>query len=73
MDLPIEVLIHNPTVGLKGTRGTLLSISEVGYYEVRCQLGSRIHRILLPVAQTALIAGEAEESPEATLDVEVER
>ena len=73
MDLPVEVLIHNPTVGLKGTRGTLLSVSEIGFFEVRCELGSRIHRILLPVGQTALIFAEADESPEATLDVEVER
>ena len=73
MDLPIEVLIHNPTLGLKGTRGTLLSVSEIGFFEVRCELGSRIHRILLPVEQTALIFAEADESPEAELDVEVER
>jgi hypothetical protein len=71
MDLPTEVLIHNATLGLKGTRGTLLAISELGYFEIRCQLGSRIHRILLPVSQTALIVGEAEEElAELTLDVE---
>lgn len=70
MDLPSEVLIHNPTLGLKGTRGTLLAISEIGYYEVRCELGSRIHRMLLPVAQTALIFGEAEEALEPGLEVE---
>ncbi len=70
MELPSEVLIHNPTMGLKGTQGTLLVISEMGYYEVRCTLGSRIHRILLPIQQTALIFGEAEEVPEAILDVE---
>lgn len=70
MDLPTEVLIHNTTLGLKGTRGTLLAISDFGFFEVRCQLGSRIHRILLPVGQTALIVSEAEEVTEATLEVE---
>lgn len=70
MDLPTEVLIHNSTLGLKGTRGTLLAISDLGFFEVRCELGSRIHRILLPVGQTALIVSEAEEVSEATLEVE---
>ena len=70
MELPNEVLIHSPILGLKGSRGTLLSISELGFFEVRCQLGSRIHRILLPVERTALIFGEAEEASEPGLEIE---
>lgn len=71
MELPTEVLIHNQILGLKGTRGTLLRVSEEGYYELNCRFGERLHRTLLPVAATVLISQQPEEA--AGPGVEIER
>ena len=72
MDLPAEVLIHNAVCGMKGTQGTLLRISADGYYEVNGHFGDNIHRILLPIQDTVLIARDAEEIFEPG-DDEIER
>jgi len=70
MELPAEVMVHNEMIGMKGSRGDLLAISEIGYYEVNCSFGDKIHRVLLPIAGTVLIARD----PENLIDrVEVER
>ncbi len=61
MDVPSEVLIHNPTLGMKGSAGTLLTISPDGYYEVNCRFGDNTHRVLLPIEQTILIARDPQE------------
>lgn len=71
MELPAEVLVHNPTLGLKGAQGVLLEIRAEGYYEVNCRFGEKLHRVLLPVQDTVLIAREAE--PVHDLQIEVER
>jgi hypothetical protein len=60
MDVPTEVLIHNETIGMKGSKGTLLTISPHGYYEVNVKFGERLHRVLLPIGRTVLIAQDAE-------------
>lgn len=60
MDVPHEVLIHNATLGMKGSVGTLLTISPDGYYEVNCRFGENTHRVLLPIVDTVLISREAE-------------
>ena len=72
MDLPAEVMIHNEGSGMKGTKGTLLRISSDGYYEVNGHFGENIHRILLPIQETVLIARDAEEIFESG-DDEIER
>jgi len=72
MELPAEVLIHNEIVGMKGTKGRLLTISPQGYYEVNVKFGERLHRVLMPVDRTVLISQEAEETLEAA-GVEIER
>jgi hypothetical protein len=72
MELPAEVLIHNETVGIKGSKGTLLTISPHGYYEANVRFGERVHRVLLPIADTALIAAEPEEAVAADA-MEIER
>ena len=41
MDLPAEVFIHNELLGLKGHLGTLVRISDGGYYEVNCTFGEK--------------------------------
>jgi len=70
MDLPIDVLIHNTILGLKGTPGTLLRIAEEGFFEVNCRFGDNVHRVLLPIGATAVISKEAEEVFEPGFEVE---
>ena len=71
MELPAEVLIHNETVGMKGSEGTLLQVNPLGYYEANVRFGNRQHRVLLPIAATVLIQRPPE--PEADAGIEVER
>lgn len=71
MELPAEVLIHNETVGMKGSDATLLQVSPHGYYEANVRFGNRLHRVLLPIAGTVVIHREPE--PEASTGIEVER
>lgn len=71
MELPAEVLIHNETVGMKGSRGTLLQIHPHGYYEANVKFGERLHRVLLPIHRTVVIAQEAEEAvPQEEIEIE---
>lgn len=73
MEVPAEVLVHNELVGMKGSKGTLLTVSPHGYYEINVRFGGeRLHRVLLPVSTTVLIFQEAEEVV-AEGDFEVER
>jgi hypothetical protein len=60
MEVPRQVLIHNETLGLKGSPGMLVRIAGEGYYEVNLRFGSNLHRVLLPVFATVLIAAEPE-------------
>lgn len=70
MELPAEVLIHNRQLGLKGGSATLLNISELGFFEVNLVFGENIHRVLLPIAETVLIARAAEERAPDRLEIE---
>lgn len=70
MELPSEVLIHNSQLGMKGAAGKLIAISDVGYYEVNCAFGEKIHRVLLPIRSTVLIAREPEPPPVENLEIE---
>lgn len=71
MELPTDVLIHNELLGMKGARARLLQVGREGYYELNCQFGERVHRVLLPVGATVVIQTQ----PEATFsgELEVER
>ena len=70
MELPAEILIHNALLGMKGTRGTLLQISEGGYYVCNCVFGDKTHRVLLPIGSTVLIVQTPEESFGEVIEVE---
>jgi hypothetical protein len=72
MEVPAEVLIHNEILGMKGGQGTLLQISPDGYYEVNVKFGDRLHRVLLPISQTVVIAQQPEETVAAE-ELEIER
>ena len=69
MEIPQEVLVHNELMGMKGTRGRLVRISE-RTYEVICRFGDHEHRVLLPVQGTALIQSEAEETADELPEIE---
>lgn len=73
MELPAQVMVHNELMGMKGNRATLLGISPDGYYELNLRLPSdKVHRVLLPIRSTVLIATEPEEAAEPPA-VEIER
>ncbi len=69
MDVPSEVLIHNTVVGWKGEEGTLLFIGD-GFYELNFSFSGSIHRVLLPISSTVLIAKDQEERFSSDLDIE---
>ena len=71
IDLPAPCSIHNNLLGFKGTEGTLLQISDAGYYLVTCMFGDTPHRVMLPIHETVIIV----EQPEAVIvdAVEIER
>ncbi len=70
MELPVAVLIHNEMAGLKGVEGALHQISDHGYYVLQYSFGDNIHRVLLPIQETALILKEPEEIVEEPMEVE---
>ena len=70
METPAEVLIHNDQIGLKGAKGRLLTISPQGFYEVNLPFGEKIHRILLPVQATVVIAAQPEEVLPGGIEIE---
>jgi hypothetical protein len=73
MELPAEVMVHNELMGMKGSRATLLQISPDGYYELNLRLPSGdVHRVLLPIRATVVMATEPEEARVAPSD-EIER
>ena len=71
MDLPADVQLHNPLLGLKGNAATLVSVSPHGFYEVKLTFGQNVHRVLLPVADTVIVFREPE--PQFAAGVEIER
>lgn len=70
MEIPSKVMIHNQILGVKGQVGTLISVSEAGFYEIHMQLGGATHKILFPVAETILIFADANQE---LVQIEVER
>ncbi|MEO8503553.1 MAG: hypothetical protein ABI609_06605 [Acidobacteriota bacterium] len=70
MELPTDVLIHCELLGMKGARGRLLQVAAEGYYELNCQFGDRLHRVLLPVVNTVLIQSQPEAAWSGEQDIE---
>ena len=74
MELPAEVKIHNETLSMKGRDGRLLAIHPEGFFELTTLFGNSEHRVLLPIAETVLIASLAEEDWETGgVEDEIER
>lgn len=71
MEVPNEVRVHSELLNLKGAAATLIRISPDGYYEINLRLASNnTHRVLLPVAATALISAQPETLAGEQVDVE---
>jgi len=71
MEIPAKVSIFNRTLEIKGKPAMLITIHELGYYEVVLEVQQRNHTVLLPIAETVLIFNEA--LPSASADFEIER
>ena len=70
IDLPVDCLIHNSQLGFKATPGSLLQISESGFFMVSCLFGDKPHRVLLPIQETVLILEQPEEVVVDAVEVE---
>jgi hypothetical protein len=70
MELPVEVLIHNEILGVKGARAVLIQVNPAGFYEVNCFFGDRAHRTYMPIAGTVVICREPVDQ---TQSLEIER
>lgn len=71
MEIPSKVSVFNRTLEVKGKVGTLIAVSEVGYYEVTMEISQKIHTVLLPIADTVLVFNEP--NPQIAAEFEVER
>lgn len=71
MEIPSKVSIFNRTLEIKGKPGTLVAISEEGYFEVVMDFQTRNHTVLFPIAETVLIFNDA--LPAISADFEIER
>ena len=70
MEIPAKISIFNRTLEIKGKHGTLVSISEEGYYEVILEVQQRNHTVLFPIAETVVIFNEALSTISADFEVE---
>jgi hypothetical protein len=70
MELPAEVMIHNELLGMRGKAGSLLGVHPEGYYELTVAFGDSLHRLVMPIAATVLIAAQPEEKWVSGTEVE---
>ena len=71
MEIPSRVSVFNKTLEIKGKPGTLVAVSDSGYFEVNLQVQERNHTVLLPINETVLIFNDP--IPDIPADFEVER
>jgi hypothetical protein len=71
MDLPAKVLVFNQLLNLNNAVGTLMAVRPEGFYELRLSSQGKLHRVLLPVASTALVFADPE--PEVLAEDLIER
>jgi hypothetical protein len=70
MEIPGKVSVYCPLIDAKGTAATLVTISDLGYYQVEVQIKNRTHVMFLPVAHTALYFAEPEPIPDTEFEIE---
>jgi hypothetical protein len=64
-------MVYNQLLGLSGTQGLLVAVRRDGCYEVQLPSQGKVHTVLLPMAQTALVYAEPE--PETATELGIER
>jgi hypothetical protein len=70
MEVPAKVMVYNQLLGISGTHGLLVAVRREGMYELHLPSQGRIHSVLLPIAQTALVwvEPETETPPERNIE-----
>ncbi|HEX9406715.1 MAG TPA: hypothetical protein VF975_05315 [Thermoanaerobaculia bacterium] len=71
MEIPSKVSVFNKTLEFKGKPGTLVAISDDGFYEVVMEVQQRNHTVLFPITETVIIFNEA--LPPTSSEFEIER
>lgn len=71
MEIPSKVSVFNRTLEVKGKPGTLIAISEDGYYEITMQVQDKVHTVLFPIADTVVVFNDP--LPQVDRGFEVER
>ena len=70
MEIPGQVSLYCPLIDAKGTVGTLVNVSDHGYYQVEVPIKGKVHVMFLPIAHTALYFTEPEPEPEEGFEIE---
>lgn len=71
MEIPAKVSVFNRTLEIKNKPATLISVNEIGYYELVLEIQQRNHTVLFPIAETVLIFTDPQ--PSISADFEIER
>ena len=69
MEIPGKVAVYSPLIDAKGTSAKLIAILD-GYYQLETTIKGRIHTMLLPISQAALIFMDPEPEPDPELEIE---
>lgn len=59
MEIPSKVSVFNRTLELKGKPGTLVAISDQGFFEIILEVQQKNHTVLFPIKDTVLIFNDA--------------
>ena len=70
MELPSKVMITCPSMEFKNVEGSLIAISDQGFYELQIKRGEKRYTYMLPIAQTHLICVDPLLEPHADFEVE---
>jgi hypothetical protein len=70
MEVPGKVSFYCPLIDAKGTKGTLVSVTDGGYYQVEVPIKGNTHVMFLPIAHTALYFTDPEPEPEEGFEIE---
>lgn len=70
MEIPGKVALYCPLIDAKGTVGTLVNVSENGYYQVEVPIKGKTHVMFLPIAHTGLYFTDPEPEPEEGFEIE---
>lgn len=71
MEIPSIVTIFHANAQFNNKRGTLVAVTDNGYYEINVDFNQRKHTVLLPISDTILIFNEP--LPQIVSDIEIER